>query len=168
MIIYYRKAIQDLTENRFLNTVTVITIALSILIVSTFALFSVNVNDIMGSWEKSVRIMAYLRPDTLPPDREKLETTIRAMEGVAGVRFISKAEALSILKKQTKSQPSLLEGLDENPLPDAFEIRLTAMPEFARAAENLASRIESLARVESTEYGRKWLGRAGKEQQRRQ
>ncbi|MCJ7617141.1 MAG: ABC transporter permease, partial [Desulfobacterales bacterium] len=62
MAIYYHRAVQDIKDNGFLSAVTIITIALSILIVSAFALFFTNANNVMNYWGKGVRIMAYLKP----------------------------------------------------------------------------------------------------------
>ena len=62
MMIYLRKAFGDISDNRFLTAVTVVTIALSILISSIFALFVVNTNALMDSWKSGLRLMAYLRP----------------------------------------------------------------------------------------------------------
>jgi len=159
MMLYYQKAIQDLLGNRFLNTVTVITIALSILIVSAFALFIVNANDIMLSWEKGIRIMAYLKPGTSEAKILDLQQKIKAMDGVADIRFIPKKEGLSLFEKQMKRQASLLRDLKENPLPDAFEIRMTASSSLFEKIEILSSRIESLPPVDEVEYGQRWLGR---------
>ena len=60
---YYKRALQDLLDHRYLNAVTIITIALSILIASAFVLFFVNANDIIGSWKKGIRMMVYLKPN---------------------------------------------------------------------------------------------------------
>jgi cell division transport system permease protein len=64
-----------------------------------------------------------------------------------------------MLKKQMKHQSSLLSDLKENPLPDAFEIRMIAASQNREKIETLADRIESLPSVEAVEYGQGWLDR---------
>lgn len=159
MILYYKRAIQDILYNRFLNAVTIITIAISILIVSAFALFFVNVNDIMGYWKKGIRIMAYLKPGIPEEKISDIKEKIQSMNGVQDAGFISKDEALMRLKKQMKRQSSLIEDLKENPLPDAFEIRTTTSSQSKDIIERLATRIESLPQIDEVEYGQRWLGR---------
>jgi cell division transport system permease protein len=159
MILYYKRAIQDILDNRFLNVVTIITIAISILIVSVFALFFVNVNNIMGHWKKGIRIMAYLQPGIPEEKILELKVKIEGMNGVKDAGFISKDKALMRLKKQMKRQSSLIEDLKENPLPDAFEIRATTSSQSEDIIERLATRLESLPQIDEVEYGQKWLGR---------
>ena len=53
-MIYYLRAIRDLRNNKFLNAVTVVTIALSIMIVSAFLLFFINANQLVNSWKKGI------------------------------------------------------------------------------------------------------------------
>jgi len=62
MIRHYKRAVLDILNNRFLNTVTIITIALSILVVSAFYLFFVNAGEIMNAWKRGIRVIAYLEP----------------------------------------------------------------------------------------------------------
>jgi cell division transport system permease protein len=159
MRFHIRKALRDIRDNRFLNLITVITIALSILIVSAFALFIENANEILRSWEKGVRIMVYPDAKMSPTNRLELEQRILALSGVVETRFISKEEALALLKKQMKGQPSLFEDLKENPLPDAFEIRVKAIPDLKEGIAKLATGIKGFPHVEAVEYGQKWLGR---------
>ena len=104
MILYYKRAIQDILDNRFLNAITIITIAISILIVSAFALFFVNVNNIMDNWKKGIRIMAYLKPGIPVEKILELKVKIEGMNGVQDAGFISKEKALMRLKKQMKRQ----------------------------------------------------------------
>lgn len=159
MILHCKRAIQDILDNRFLNLVTIITIAISILIVSAFALFFVNASDIINSWKKGMRIMAYLKPDTTDINIAEIKLKIKGMYGVKDVTFISKNEALVHLKKQMRRQSSLLDNLKENPLPAAFEIRMITSSENQDKIEALATRLESLPMVDEVEYGQRWLGR---------
>ena len=159
MIIKYKRAIQDILDHRFLNVVTIITIAISILIVSAFALFFVNANEIINSWKKGIRIMAYLKPDAPEIKIPELKQKIQHIGGIQDVRFISKKEAFQQLKKQMRRQSSLFENLKENPLPDAFEIRLIASFQNQEKVEMLATRLESLPQIDEVEYGQRWLGR---------
>ena len=159
MIIYFKRAIKDILDHRFLSTVTIATIAIAILIASAFALFFVNANTIVNSWKKGIRIMVYLKPNSSEKKVADIKSKIEGMNGVKNVRFISNKEALEQLKNQMKRQSSLLDDLQENPLPDAFEVRLTDDFQNQDKVETLAARLESLSQVDEVEYGQVWLGR---------
>jgi len=159
IVLFLRKAIKDLIQNRFLNIVTVITIALAVLIVSAFILFFININDMIDSWKKGIRIMAYLETDYSPIVPGEIEKKIRQMDGVTSTRFISKLDALVKLQEQMKRQSSLFTTLKENPLPDAFEIRMTRQSVNNAKIEHLAKQIEALPSVDEVEYGQSWVGR---------
>jgi cell division transport system permease protein len=159
MMIFFKRAIDDIFQNKFLNIVTIITISLAILIASAFILFFVNTSEIINSWKKGLHIMAYLKPGIHNADLTNLKRTIQSLGGVHTLRFISKQEALDRLKVQMKHQSSLFEDLSENPLPDSFEIRMTASTGTWQKIESLAAQIESLPLIEEVEYGRRWIGR---------
>lgn len=152
-----KRAVQDILKNRLLNGVAIITIALSVLIVSAFALFFLNAKDIMDSWKKGIRIMAYLKEGVPKAKLLDVKYEIQRMYGVKDVRFISKDEAMEWLKEQMKWQPSFLADLKENPLPDAFEIHMMTSPQNGERIESLATQIESLSLVDEVEYGQRWL-----------
>jgi cell division transport system permease protein len=159
MIIYYKRAIKDILDHRFLSTVTIVTISIAILISSAFALFFINANAIVNSWKKGIRIMVYLKPNSSEIKVDDIKSKIEGMKGVRNVRFISNKEALQRLKNQMKRQSSLLDDLQENPLPDAFEVRLTDDFQNQDKVETLAAQLESLSQVDEVEYGQIWLGR---------
>ena len=159
MSLYLKRAIDDIRQNRFLNLVTIVTIALSILIVSAFVLFFINTSDLMSAWKKGVRIMVYLKSKTPASEIPALQKKISGMYGIEQVTYIPKEEALDLMKNQMKRQSSLLDDLKENPLPDAFEIRMTAATQGWDRLEKIAMEIEKLQHVDEVEYGRRWIGR---------
>ena len=54
---YFKRALTDIRDHKFLNLVTVITIGLSVLIVSSFTLFIVNISGMMDSWHEGIKIL---------------------------------------------------------------------------------------------------------------
>jgi cell division transport system permease protein len=58
-----------------------------------------------------------------------------------------------------KHQSSLLDDLEENPLPDAFEIRVQASTQGVPELEVLAKKLQEIQQVEEVEYGQHWIGR---------
>ena len=158
-MLFFKRAIDDIFKNSFLNLVTVITISLSILITSAFILFFLNTSEIINSWKKGLRIMAYLKPGADNTELAYLKQAIQSLDGVQTLRYIPKEEALSQLKNQMKHQASLLENLTENPLPDSFEIRMTATIGSWQKIDSLATQIEMLTQVKEVEYGQRWVGR---------
>lgn len=159
MRVLIKRAIGDILDNRFLNTVTILTIAVSILVASAFSLFIMNTNTLLESWKKGIRVMVYLKPSTAPAEFTSIEARIKSMDGIEDVVFIPRAEALKQLKIQMQRQSSLLDRLERNPLPDAFEIRMIADSRNPENIEKLARKLEQLVAVEEVEYGQKWLGR---------
>ena len=105
MIIYSKRAIKDILDHRFLSVSSIITIAVSVLIAGAVALFLMNANDIMNSWKKGIRVMAYLKTDIPEIKIGELKRRIEGLNGVRDVQFISKNEALKRLKGQMKRQP---------------------------------------------------------------
>lgn len=159
MTLYFQRAIKDILENRFLNAVTIITIALSVLIVSSFGLFFLNAQDMFNAWKKGVRIMVYLEPGTSEAQRLDTRYRLQTIAGIQSIRYISKEEALSLMKTRMQRQTSLLENLRENPLPDAFEVTLVTASNSPEKIEFLAQRIEGLPSVAEVEYGQQWIER---------
>lgn len=153
---HFKRALEDIAANRFVNAVTVVTVSLAVLMVSAVLLFFVNTRGVLKAWQQETRIMAYLKTDAGPAARS-LARTIEAIEGVRHARFIARDGALQDLKAQMPHQASLFDNLEENPLPDAFEIELKPTAEGWDRIGAIAGRVGALKEIESVEYGRKWV-----------
>jgi cell division transport system permease protein len=154
---YIKRALRDIIANRVINAITVMTIALSVLMVSASLLFFINTRDALHAWQRGVRIMAYLKADVDPAAAARLKKTIESIEGVRAARFIGRDDALRQLKTQMRSVASLFDHLSENPLPDAYEIQLLPAAEIWEKIEAVAGRIAALKEVEEAEYGQRWV-----------
>lgn len=152
-----RRALRDMNENRFLNGVAMLTVALSVLIAGAFSLIWTNVDHWVRASETSIRIQVYLKDGTTETQSQETQHRIREMDGVMKVQFIPRAQALETLRAQLQHQASLLEGLGDNPLPDSLEVDLKSGR--VQQVASIAGRIGSLPAVDSVEYGQQWMGR---------
>lgn len=158
-MLHLRRALQDMGSHRLLNLITVITVAMTIMIIGAAGLLFLNVGDLLNTWKQGLRIQVYLantRPET---DPEIIAAQIRALEDVAEVHFIPRSVALERLRDQMSRQAAILDHLDDNPLPDAFDVRMVAARQSWERIESLARQIEALDGVEDVEYGQRWVGR---------
>jgi cell division transport system permease protein len=158
VIFHVHRALQDLKNNRFLNTVAVVTIALAMVIVGAFALVFYNAERLISDWKTGLKVVVFLKPGIEEPQRRGIEGRLGEM-AVVDIQYISKEQGLERLRGQLKRQASLLDQLKENPLPDAFEVRLRPDINDAAQMEAMAGRIEALAGVEEVAYGQPWMER---------
>jgi len=156
---HLRRALQDMRSNRMLSLVTISTFALSILIVSSAMLFFANMGDIMDGWRQGIRVMAYLQEGLNAADRSTLKVRMESLYGVQQADFVPKDRALERLRTQMDRQTSILDNLDSNPLPDAYEIQMIAASQSWDKVEQLAIALEKLEGVSEVEYGQRWIKR---------
>ncbi|MFZ7127026.1 MAG: permease-like cell division protein FtsX [Desulfobacterales bacterium] len=157
--LHVRRAVKDMDAHRLLNLVTMTTVALTILILGAASLFFLNLSDLLTGWKQGIRIMVYLDDADGAGPPSTIETRIRQLPGVEEVRFVSKAEALDRLKSQMERQSAVLNHLEGNPLPDAFDVRMKAVSDSWERIEKLAGEIEAMEGVDEVEYGQRWVNR---------
>ena len=153
------RALRDINDNRFLNGVAVLTVALSVLIAGAFLLIWTNLNHWMTASESNIRIMVYLKDGATEAQSQDTTYRIQGLDGVQKAQFISRSQALLTFKAQLKHQASLLDGLGENPLPDSLEVELKNGAVRLNQIEAIADRITRMPAVESVEYGQQWMER---------
>jgi cell division transport system permease protein len=88
--------------------------------------------------------------DATKAQEEKIANMLSSMRQVKEVQFVSKAEALEIMKKKS---PELTKGLPSNPLPDALKV----IPNRAEDIEKIAATVPrgGGTGVEKVDYGKK-------------
>lgn len=155
---FLKRALADIRSNKFLNLITIITIALSILVVSVFLLFFENAGRVIESWNQGGRAMIYLKKEFNADMLPQLKTKINSLGDIDEMVYISKAKALDTLKKSMTSQTTFLKTLKENPLPDALEIKIRSYNNF-QEVQTLAQNIKAIDIVDDIEYGQSWLGK---------
>ncbi len=152
-----KRVLRDIRNNLYLHAICLVTISLAVFILSAFALFYLNVTELLDAWKKGVRVMVYVADELSDERLATMESRIKALEGVMQVEFVSKQTAFDALKADIGEQSALLEGLDRNPLPNAFEVRLNESFVNLDAIGRLAAGIAAMEGVDDVAYAQKWL-----------
>ena len=159
LYIYLRSVINDFFHNFLLHTITMVTISLSLLVVCSFGLFFINISDVMYSWKKGIRIMAYLEDDTPETRIVQILDEIKHLKWIEDITYLSKNDALDYLSKKMEPHTEFLENLKDNPLPASFDIRIDPNINNLQTIKELVSALESIPEINDVEYGKLWLER---------
>jgi cell division transport system permease protein len=154
-----KRIMQNVAASPYLHVAATGSIAFALVIVGVFFLLFVNINQAIKAWQKNIRVVAYLKDSVSKQDVAGLQQSLSNLEGVAQVLFISKQEAWDHLKKHLEHRASLLEGLDQNPLPASFEMTLAHTQRSWASLALLTRKIQNLPGVDQVEYGQTWVHR---------
>lgn len=150
-------ALQSLRKEFWINLLSVMTIAAGLLIISISFFVFYNLDIATKKLPERFSMTVYL-DSSLPRERiEPLIDTFRKNRAVMSVRYISRDEAMKELKSSLKNSDYILEGIDENPLPDSLEIRLKQNETETQTAQTLAGEALKIDGVSEVDYGEKFL-----------
>jgi cell division transport system permease protein len=120
---FLSEAYRALRRNAAPSIAAVVTIAVTVLLVGVL----VPVLDASGSKTEDVRnqleLKVFLFEDAQQGEINALQTRIEGISHVDSVEYISPAQALTLLEDKLQDK-SLLDQLNSNPLPPAFNVKL--------------------------------------------
>ena len=114
-----RQAFSQMGRNKGMYFTAVLAITAMMLILGLFFVSFVNVNSFAKSIGKDYNVIQiYMKDGNTDEVTEAAGTSLKRIKGVEKVEFVSKDEALDILKERWGDNGYLLENLPENPLPE--------------------------------------------------
>ena len=153
----FRLAVQSMLHDRWINFLSVLTIAVGLLFTAITLLTVFNISLATKDLPEKFSIMLYLKEDLSQQDIETLMKTARKDPSVEKVKYITKEEAWKELKASLKNTDYVLEGVGENPLPDTLEIKLKSETISPEAVKKLTASLKAIKGVSEIEYGEKFL-----------
>jgi cell division transport system permease protein len=153
----FRAAWANLRTNRTTTVVAIVTTAFTLACVGIFLLSYVNLRNAAAWLQEDIKIIVYLDDRTSGEETRELEGKLKADRMVAGVRYISKEQALGEFRAQFPSDSHLLEGLGENPLPASFIVTPATGYQSPDAVSRWAERARTMAGVAKVDYNQEWI-----------
>lgn len=96
-----------------------------------------NLNSIIGGIEDKNEVIIYIKDNTSDQQIQEMGKKLEQMDNVSSVSFYSKEDAYADLKSDMMEYEVLFESLgDDNPLPDAYRIRVT---DISRLSDTLST-----------------------------
>jgi len=146
-------------EHRGIVALAVSTITVAFFVLGLFLLVWVNIRDMTQAASEEARVQVFLQEGLDQAQRDAVRAQLEREPAVESVAYVSEEEALSRFKARLKDQASLLEGLDKNPLPASFDVRLRQDPAVLDLLSALTERIRAWPGVETVRYGQEWIDR---------
>lgn len=139
--------------------VSVGAITIAFLITGIFLLLTLNLSAVVNRWAEDFQVVVFLHDTITEEQQTLLRKRLDGEMAVREVTYVSKKDALAKFRRQTGGQESLLEGMDTNPLPASFELRIHEKYQTASSLGQLAASLKRMEGVEDVLYGQEWVER---------
>lgn len=150
-----RTALRGLRAGVPSTVATVVTIAVTLLVVGAFALLALNMRSLLDRVGDEIQISVFLVGPVVEEDAVSWVRRAESIEGVDSVVFVSPKAALERFRRTTGGG-SLLEGIEGNPLPASLELSLHESFRDGPSSAQIAATLRELPGVEDVTYGGRW------------
>ena len=91
---YIREGVDSIFAHSLISFTTICVILACLLIMGSFACVALNVNHVIGILEDQVSLLAFVDEKWTEQEARSLEKEILAIDNVASVTFVTRAQAL--------------------------------------------------------------------------
>ncbi|MFT9497287.1 permease-like cell division protein FtsX [Anaerosolibacter sp.] len=120
-----KQGLTSIWRNRMMSIASIGSVASALVILGIVFMLVLNINSLAESAKEQFdSVQVYIKDEVDAVGIEKIGEAIIAVEGIDEIDFLSKDEALENMKSQWGDQGYLLEGLETNPLPNSYVIKM--------------------------------------------
>ncbi|ARG96615.1 permease-like cell division protein FtsX [Legionella micdadei] len=140
------------------TTLTVVVIAIALTLPTLFWVFTDNLAQLTGSWQRGGHISLYLKSPISAEEETALLERVQATEGVGHASLKSAADGLAELQQQ-EGMHDIMRYLPENPLPAVIEVVPSLAINSPAQMEQLFLRLKVFPQVEQAKLDMQWINR---------
>jgi len=137
---------KHIRRSPYQSLVAILTMFLTTLLAGIFFLVTLLSSFTLQYFESKPQISVFFINTATVADAEALKKTLQSTGKVDAMKYVSKAEALTIYKEQNKNDPLLLEMVTEDSLPASLEISATN-PEYLHEFEPVIKQAQGVEEV---------------------
>jgi cell division transport system permease protein len=155
-IFYLREAWRSFRQHRGLVYTALLSLVAALAVSAGFLLLLHNADHAMKLIGDRREMVVYLKDGVTEAQREAVMQSLERLYGTA--TYVSKEQAWEEFSQQV-GDPSLLEAVDQNPLPASLRVKLRPELLHYDAMEEAARQVSQFPEVEDVRYGAEWVRR---------
>ena len=141
------KGFKGIWKNRMMTFASFCILLVSLLMVGTSVLVSINLTRIIGGIEDKSEVIVIVKDGTSQADMQTLENNLKEVGNINTVSLYSKDEAWkNMLKGMTDEEKDFFQYADDNPLPDTYKVTVKDIEKMSETT----TQIETFDNVDST------------------
>ena len=133
---YCSEGVHSIFTHGFMSFAAVCMIVACLLIMGSFSLVAVNLDNMLGDLEAENIFLAYVDETYTEEQSRALQSEIEAVPNVSDVTFVTKGEAMEDYKAGRENNP-LVADLPDEVLRDRFEIHVKDIEQMEAAVEQV-------------------------------
>ncbi len=139
----------SLKRNILMTIAAVLTVVITLYLCGIFGLLVMNIDENATMMEKSVEIKAFISDDLSDEQAAALSETVKGLDGVADVKYVSKTEGLESMSEEFGDSADILAAVQTNPLPNSYTISAKTPEDVAPIVKQL----EGMSQIDEVRYG---------------
>ena len=143
---YIREGVSSIFNHGFMSFASVCIIVACLLIMGSFTLLAINVDNIIDTMESQNELMAFVDDSLTEEQGRALEPVIEALPNVDRAVFITRGKAWEDFV-ETYENPRFFEGLNSDVTRDRYVVYLDDISKMQETYDALSTQVEGIAWV---------------------
>jgi len=145
----FLQAFKSMWRNRMMGLASIGSVTAVLLILGFVLLIVLNINNVaLVTKESFDEVAVYIKDDVTEDQISQMGKDFQKIDGVLAVGYQSKEYALDKMKEDWGKDAYLLDGLQENPLPNTYVVQLKEVSN----SENIIKELEKYEGVEEVKF----------------
>lgn len=141
-----REGFRSIWINKLMSLASVAVLMACLVIIGLGAMIFFNINSLLDSVENQNVIMVFAENDATDEEVSIIGNKIKAMNNVEDCIFVPKEDAFNKELEKMGDDAALLDGLEENPLPDGYKVIVKDLTQFDKTVNELKT-VKGVQRV---------------------
>lgn len=140
-----KEGFRNVWVNRLMSLASITVLMACLVIIGLGSMIYFNINALLDNIESQNVVMVYVQDGVSEEETSQIGNRIKVIDNIEDCIFVPKEDAFSAQLESMGDDAVLLEGLEKNPLPDAYKVVVKDLTQFdATVAE-----LKAIANVEN-------------------